>query len=59
VTHVFLILFTMLAILALATVVVVYVAFPYRGRKVPKAGWVGDTMQRGVDRLPTLDNPRR
>ena len=50
------ILLTMLAIVALAGVVVVYVAYPYRGREVPKAGWVGDTMLRGVERLPTLDN---
>ncbi|HSV38970.1 MAG TPA: hypothetical protein VLI04_09440 [Nocardioidaceae bacterium] len=50
------VLLLMLAIVALAAVVVVYVAFPYRGRRVPRAGWVGDTMVRGVERLPTLDN---
>jgi len=55
---VFWILFAMLAIVALASLVVVYVAYPYRGRRVPKAGWVGDTMQRGVEMLPTLDNRR-
>ena len=46
----------MLAILVVAAVVAVYVAFPYRGRQVPKAPWIGDTMVKGVERLPTLDN---
>jgi heme/copper-type cytochrome/quinol oxidase subunit 2 len=56
---VFWILLTMLLIVLLAALVVVYVAYPYRGRRVPKAGWVGDTMERGVEMLPTLDKPRR
>jgi heme/copper-type cytochrome/quinol oxidase subunit 2 len=55
---VFWVLFAMLAIVVLAALVVVYVAYPYRGRRVPKAGWVGDTMARGVEMLPTLDNQR-
>ena len=34
------------------------IAYPYRGERIPKAGWVGDAMQKGVDKLPTLDNSR-
>lgn len=53
------IMLTMLGIVALAAVVVVYVAYPYRGERVPKAGWVGDALQKGVEKLPTVDNARR
>jgi len=53
------IMFAMLGIVALAGLVVLYVAFPYRGERVPKAGWVGDALQKGVERLPTLDDQRR
>ena len=49
---------TMLAILVLAGVVVVYVAFPHRGEDVPNAPWVGDAMRKGVGVLPTLDKQR-
>jgi hypothetical protein len=51
--------FAMLGIVALAGLVVLYVAFPYRGERVPKAPWVGDAMQKGAEKLPTLDNERR
>jgi hypothetical protein len=57
-SSVFWIVFAMVGIVALAGVILVYVAFPHRGRAVPKAGWVGDTMERGVHKLPTLDNRR-
>ena len=46
----------MLAIVALACLVVVYVAFPHRGADVPTVPWVGRAMRRGVKRLPTVDN---
>ncbi|MGZ4469483.1 MAG: hypothetical protein ACXVXB_13450 [Nocardioidaceae bacterium] len=48
----------MLLIVALACVVVVYVAFPHRGEEVPNAPWVGEAMRKGVNALPTLDNQR-
>jgi len=48
----------MLAILVVAGVVVLYVAFPHRGEDVPHTPWVGDAMKRGVHMLPTLDNQR-
>ncbi len=50
------IMLSMLGILALAGLIVVYVAFPYRGERVPHAAWVGDALQKGVERLPTIDN---
>ena len=50
------VLLAMFAILFLAGLVVVYVAYPHRGEDVPNAPWVGDALRRGVDRLPTLDN---
>jgi len=55
---VFLVLFTMLAIMVLAGVVVLYVAYPHRGEEVPNAPWVGEAMRKGVNMLPTLDNQR-
>ena len=52
------ILLAMLAILVVAGLVVLYVAFPHRGEDVPHTPWVGDAMRRGVNKLPTLDNQR-
>ncbi len=46
----------MFAIVLLAALVVLYVAFPHRGQEVPNAPWVGDAMRKGVNLLPTLDN---
>lgn len=48
----------MLAILAVAGAVVLYVAYPHRGEEVPHTPWVGEAMRRGVDALPTIDNQR-
>ncbi|MEZ5097670.1 MAG: hypothetical protein R2731_17200 [Nocardioides sp.] len=45
----------MILILALAGVVVAYVAFPHRGQQMPGVPWLGAAMHRAVDRLPTLD----
>jgi hypothetical protein len=53
------ILLAMLGIVLLASLVVVYVAYPHRGHDVPKAAWIGEAMRKGVDRLPTLDNQAR
>lgn len=52
------VLLTMFVILAIAGVIVVYVAFPHRGEEVPHTPWVGDVLRKGVDSLPTLDNQR-
>ena len=51
-----LIVLAMLAILVLAGLVVMYVAYPHRGEEVPGAPWLGDAMSKGVDALPTLED---
>jgi hypothetical protein len=48
------ILLAMLAIVVIAGTVMLYVAFPHRGQAVPRAPWLGQTLERGVRRLPTL-----
>jgi hypothetical protein len=45
----------MIGILVLASLVVLYVAFPHRGEDVPVVPWVGDAMTKGVAVLPTID----
>ena len=47
---------SMVVIVLLAGLVVTFVAFPHRGEDVPGASWLGDSMTRAVDVLPTLDN---
>ena len=47
---------SMVAIVVLAVLVVTFVAFPHRGEEVPGAPWLGDSMSKAVDVLPTLDN---
>lgn len=44
----------MLLILAVAGLVITYVAFPHRGHDVPNAGWLGAAMTRAVERAPVL-----
>jgi hypothetical protein len=46
----------MLAILLLAGIVVVYVAFPHRGANVPGAPWLGDAMAKAADAVPMIDD---
>jgi hypothetical protein len=46
----------MLAILVLAGLVVMYVAFPHRGEDVPGASWLGDAMSKANDKLPKLQD---
>lgn len=53
---VLMILFAMLVILLLAGLVVVYAAYPARGRKPPYAPWLGDAMEKAADALPTLES---
>lgn len=52
------ILLAMLVIMVLASVVVLYVAFPHRDQPMPHTPWVGNAMRKGVNKLPTLDNQR-
>lgn len=37
--------------------VVVYAAYPQRGRRLPVAPWLGDAMGRAVEALPTQREP--
>lgn len=48
-------LFFLLLALVVAAVVLVYVAFPYRGEETPGHPAVGRMMRRGVQALPTVD----
>jgi len=49
------ILISMLVILAVAGLVVMFVAFPHRGEEIPGAAWLGDGMAKAVDAMPTID----
>lgn len=42
----------MFGILLLAGLVVLYVAFPHRGAKMPVVPWVGRLMRKGADKVP-------
>ena len=44
----------MLVIVAVACLVVVYVAYPHRGEEMPSAPWVGTALKRTVDAVPTI-----
>ena len=50
------ILLAMFAIVLLAVLVVVYVAYPHRGEELPVVPQLGDAMRKGVDALPTLED---
>ena len=45
---------SMLVIVVVAGLVVTFVAFPHRGEEVPGAPWLGETMTRAADALPTI-----
>jgi hypothetical protein len=45
----------LLLALALAALIMLYVAYPYRGEETPVAPLVGRAMRRGVESLPTVD----
>ena len=44
----------MIVIVALAAAVVVYVAYPHRGERLPVVPALGDAMRKSVDALPTV-----
>ncbi len=44
----------MVLILALAGLVVLYVAYPHRGEEIPAAPWLGEAMTRAVEAAPTI-----
>ena len=48
------IIIAMLVIVAVAGLVVTFVAFPHRGEEVPGAPWLGDAMNQAAESLPTI-----
>ena len=46
---------SMLVIVAVAGLVVTFVAFPHRGEDIPGAAWLGDGMAKAADAMPTID----
>ena len=50
--------FVVLAVLvslAVSGLVVVYVAYPHRGEQVPYVPWLGEALEKAVDKAPVLD----
>jgi hypothetical protein len=45
----------MVLILALAGLVVAYVAYPHRGERFPPTPWLGDAMAKAADAAPLLE----
>ncbi|AIY18241.1 hypothetical protein GUY44_23570 [Pimelobacter simplex] len=55
-------LFVVLAVLvslAVAGVVVLYVAYPHRGEQVPGVPWLGDAMAKAADAAPVIEDEER
>ena len=50
------IIIAMLVIVAVAGLVVTFVAFPHRGEDVPGAPWLGDAMNQAAEALPTIED---
>ena len=46
---------SMVVIVALAGLVVTFVAFPHRGEDIPGAPWLGDAINRAADAVPVLE----
>ena len=45
----------MLVCLLVAGLVVVYVAYPHRGEKMPATPWLGDALGKAADAAPVID----
>ena len=45
--------------LVVAGMTILYVSYPRRGQAVPRVPWLGETMQRRVEALPTLEPEER
>jgi hypothetical protein len=45
----------LLVALALAALVIVYAAYPYRGEETPVSPRVGRALRRGVESMPTIE----
>lgn len=44
----------MVLILLLAGLVVLYVAYPHRGERIPAAPWLGEAMSKAVEAAPVI-----
>ena len=47
---------TMIVILGVAGLVVAFVAFPHRGEDLPGASWLGESLGKAVNALPTISD---
>ena len=47
---------SMLVIVGVAGLVVAFVAFPHRGEELPGVPWLGETMGRAADAMPTIED---
>lgn len=47
---------TMVVIVAVAGLVVAFVAFPHRGEELPAAPWLGDALDRAADAMPLIED---
>ena len=54
-----LIVVAMLLILLIAGLIVVYAAYPARGERTPYVPWLGETMEKAVEAMPTLEAEER
>lgn len=45
---------SMLVCIVVASLVVVYVAYPHRGEKMPAVPWLGDAMGKAADAAPVI-----
>jgi len=52
---VFFIVISMVVIVGVAGLVVAFVAFPHRGEELPGVPWLGETMNRAAEAMPTID----
>ena len=41
--------------LVVAALVVVYVAYPHRGERMPHTPWLGDALGKAADRVPVIE----
>ena len=45
----------MIVSLVVAALVVLYVAYPHRGEKMPAVPWFGDALGKAADAVPVID----
>ncbi|GAA3806300.1 hypothetical protein [Nocardioides panacisoli] len=45
----------MVFVLVVAALVVVYVAYPHRGERMPHTPWLGEALGKAADRVPVIE----